>query len=225
MSVPDPLIVVFDVNVYLDAARLVGAPFQMSRVSDILAREKRRMPPHPDARVDSARALVIARSGILARPQRLQVWTSDHINALVRLKAHQPDDEALFPEDRGLGWSEEHAQALLDDLVWPTVLESSGDTVGDLRYPEHSPPLDHEDGFVMATAKAAADGDVVCDKILVTRDRSFAEKMKDVGHPRVIHPSQFVAFTHAARSKVAVTGMRPRPRLRPPDVPDAQARS
>jgi hypothetical protein len=211
VAVPDPLIVVFDVNIYLDAARLVGPPFNMAALSDILAREKGTRPPHPDRRIDSARSLVIARSGILARPQRLQVWTSDHINALVRLKARQPDDEALFPEDRGLGWSDEHAHALLDDLVWPVVFDSAGDTVGDLRYPEHSPPLDHEDGMVFATAKAAADGDVVCDRILVTRDLPFAEKCKALGYPRVMHPSQFVAFTHAARSKVAVTNMRPRP--------------
>lgn len=213
MSVPDPLIVVFDVNIYLDVAELAGAPFQMSKIADVLAKESGVRSPHHDQRIDSARALVIARSGILARPQRLQVWTSDHINALVRLKARQPADPALFPEDRGLGWSHEDAHALLDDLVWPVVLDSAGDTVGDLRYPEHTPPLDHEDGMVMATAKAAADGDLVCDRILVTRDRTFVTKCKELDHPRVMHPAQFVAFTHLARSKVAVAGM---PRPRPP---------
>lgn len=211
MDSSDPLIVVFDVNIYLDAARLTEAPFSMSTLSDILAREKGIGPPHPDQQVDSARALVIARSGILARPQRLEVWTSDHINALVRLKARQPNDDALLPEDRGLGWTEEQAQDLLDDLVWPVVQDSAGDTVGDLRHPEHSPPLDHEDGMVMATSKAAADGDIVCDRILVTRDRRFVDKCKDVRYPRVMHPAQFVAFTQAARSRVAATAMRPKP--------------
>lgn len=48
----------------------------------------------------------------------MQVWTSTHIDALVRHKACQSDDDALYPEDRGLGWSEEHGQALVDLLIW-----------------------------------------------------------------------------------------------------------
>ncbi|SEB99142.1 hypothetical protein SAMN04489844_1464 [Nocardioides exalbidus] len=207
----EPLVVVFDVNIYLDVARLIGAPFNTSALSDALARENGKPAPHRDPKVDSARALVIARSGFLAGTQRLEAWTSDHINALVRHKAKQLDDEALLPEDRGLGWTAEHAQGLLDDLLWQVIEGSGGDTVGNLRYPEHSPPLDHEDGMVLATALAAADGDLVCDRILVTRDRRFIEKCAELGHPRVMHPSQFVMLASRARSQAAMSRMRPRP--------------
>lgn len=198
----------FDVNIYLDVARLCGAPFNRSRYNDMLISQKGIPAPHRDPRVDSARCLEIARSGMFARPQSLQAWTSAHIAATLRFKAQQEDDPSLKDEDRGLGWSPEDAQGLVDDLMWPVILGSGGDTVGDLRA-EHSPPLDHEDGLVMAAAKACHDADIVVDRILVTRDRRFAELCRSLAYPKVMHPSRFVAMTHAARGRVALRGMRP----------------
>lgn len=205
----EPLIVVFDVNIYLDAARLAGEPYAHTRLTDALISCRDVPPPHPDARIDSARALEIAKSGWLVHDtQPLQVWTSDHINALVRHKASQPDDPALIDEDRGLGWSMASAQLLLESAVWPVVAGSGGDSVGDLRIPERTPPLDHEDGLVMATVLAAADADIVCDKLLVTRDRRFVEVCASMTHPRVMHPARFVQMTRAARARVAIRRMR-----------------
>lgn len=206
-------IVVFDVNVYLDIASLLGPPFSWSALSAHAARISGDPVPHPsDPRHDSLRAVSGASSGKFAGRHPLQVWTSAHIDGLVRHKACQPDDDALYPEDRGLGWSEEQGQGLVDDLVWGAVETTAGDTVG-CAYPYGDPPLSHEDGLVYGACKEAFDQDLLCERYCVTNDRDFL-RQELPGHVRVLRPAQFVRLLRAARTSISVNRMRP---------PDARA--
>lgn len=204
------VIVVFDVNVYLDAARMVGEPFQWPNLSDKIA-EHYNDPANTkaDHRMDALRCIALASSGRLAGNVMLEVWTSDHIDALVRFKAMQPDDEDLDDEDRGLGWSEDNAEALLDDLVWKVINDSSGDSKGNVWQPRATPPLSHEDGLVYATARDADTDDVECRRIVVTSDKGF---LKHCGghkaYPRALSTSQFVQLVRNARQAFATKQMR-----------------
>lgn len=132
----------------------------------------------------------------------MQVWTSTHIDALVRHKACQSDDDALYPEDRGLGWSEEHGQALVDLLIWASVETTAGDTVGHV-FPYGDPPLSHEDGLVYGACKEALDQDLLCERYCVTNDRDFLGGDLP-GHVRVLRPAQFGRLLRTVRTIVSV---------------------
>ncbi len=201
-------IVVFDVNVFLDVASLIGPPFTWRALTEHSARVSGAPVPHPtDPRHDSLRAIAGTQSGKFAGVQPMQVWTSAHIDALVRHKACQPNDDALFPEDRGLGWSPEHGQGLVDDLIWGLVDRTAGDTVGDV-YPYGDPPLSHEDGLVFGACREALDQDLLCERYCVTNDRDFLGGDLP-GHIRVLRPAQFVRLLRAARQSISLTRMRP----------------
>lgn len=80
--------VVFDCNVYLDVARLIGPPFSWEKFSATTAKIARDGVPHPrDASFDSLRAVALSTSGRFAAGEVLEVWTNDHIERLVDLIA------------------------------------------------------------------------------------------------------------------------------------------
>lgn len=206
----DRVIVVFDVNVYLNAAEALTEPFRWADLTDKIAEH------YSDAgnakvspQIDALRCIALASSGRLAGDVLLEVWTSDHIDALVKLKAMQPSDESLDDEDCGLGWSPENAEALLDDLVWRVVDDSSGGTIGNVWRPRETPPLSHEDGLVYATARDADADDVLCRRFVVTSDRGFLKHCGDPeAYPRALSPAQFVQLVRSARQVLASNRMR-----------------
>ena len=65
----------------------------------------------------------------------LEVWTSSHIDTIVRGKAEQPNTEDPSVEHRGLGWSWADADALVQELIYGLVERSDGGTVGELLPP------------------------------------------------------------------------------------------
>ncbi|GLY02378.1 hypothetical protein [Actinoplanes sp. NBRC 101535] len=102
---PDLHTVVFDLNILLDVADLLGPPFTWDKFRDAAARHSQApVPNRADSRVDSLRAVALTTTGRFAGPELLEVWTSDHIADLLVLKARQPRDGAIA-ETRGLGWS------------------------------------------------------------------------------------------------------------------------
>jgi hypothetical protein len=73
---------------------------------------------------------------------------------------------------RGLGWSQDCAQALVDDLIFGVAHRSSGGTLGG-HYPDGNPPLDHEDGMVYGACRWLAAEDPLAHVYCVTNDKGF----------------------------------------------------
>ena len=199
----DRVLVVFDVNIYLDVARLVGEPFTWDSFEATLAVHATEPNPHlTDARIDSLRSIASLRSARSPSGIRREVWTSDHINLVAAYKASQLVD-ASDPRDRGLGWSASNAQGLIDELIWGIVDQTDGDTAGEIVGSYGSPPLDHEDGRVFATARDA--GFIAVDhydRHLVTRDRGFANASLP-GLTVVQHPADWVDLHRGEERAVA----------------------
>ncbi|MEQ4303095.1 hypothetical protein ABNF97_17155 [Plantactinospora sp. B6F1] len=197
-------LVVFDCNVYLDVARIIGQPFTWSDFDAAAARLARITIPHPkDGAQDSLRALAACTSGRFAGDEALEVWTSSHIDTIVRGKASQP----VKPDPRtgyhGMGWSPEDAQELVDELIYGLVEKSGGGSVGDL-FPDGNPPLDHEDGMVFGVCRQLAAEDPLARVYCVTRDRGFLDAYTSGGlsrHSYVLPPAKFIALTRAARMR------------------------
>lgn len=206
-----PWIIVFDANVFLDAARALGEPFSWNGVQDLVAREQSSRFPHRERVVNSVRALALGASGRMTPSVCAQVWTSDHIDGLVRHKASQPDDPTLDERQRGLGWSWTNADALVTDLIWHVVHASGGDTLGRVLIPRDAPPLEHEDGLVYATARDAFDGDTTCDRLVVTSDQAFYEHAsQSTAYPRAVTPAQYVELVRYMRRREAVRQIKAR---------------
>lgn len=197
--VTEATVVVFDVNVYLDVASLLGPPFTWDRL-----REKARevsalpVPSVEDERIDSIRAVSYCLDGQVVPGEALEVWTSAAIDELVYFKAIQPTDGAT-PEDRGLGWAEEDAGDLLEGVVRDLVYDfTTGSAVEGIEAHSWAPPLSHEDGRVFQTAFKAGD-DELSPRICVTRDEDF--RLARGLPPRVdmMYPHEFVQYIRDAR--------------------------
>lgn len=183
------VVIVFDVNIFLDVAADVGEPFTWEKFDVVLA----------GSPSDSARTVASLRSGTLPDGCPVEVWTSDHIDRLVALKASQPTD-AEDERDRGLGWSITNAQELVDTLVADIVTATNGATVGEVQISYGTPPLSHEDGCVYATIRDAGDAETLyVDRICVTRDGHFL-KADLPGLIDVMHPRDWM-FRHQAASR------------------------
>lgn len=192
------LVVILDVNVYLDAARVLGAPFTWEQLERAGVRARAAGVPHVrDPGMDSILTILACAGGTYGDGRALTVWTSDHINLMVASKAADPIHGVRHP---GLGWSDSHAQALVDDLVWEVVDRSGGDTVGDIISAYGDPPLDHEDGTVYATARDADNpDDGYVDRVCITRDSGFLGASLP-GLIRVVSPSDWIV-EHMAESR------------------------
>ncbi|UIN30936.1 hypothetical protein [Microbacterium binotii] len=174
--------VVLDVNVFLDVAELVGEPFSWERFDEVQSS----IQPHQRG-AQSFRVIAGLRTGQRPDGRRVELWTSDHIDRLVALKAYHPRD-ADDERDRGLGWSRDGAQSLIDVLIADLVQWTGGGTVGDVAISYGTPPLSHEDGCVYATARDAGHADVYAERYCLTRDNHFLHArlpgLIDVQHPR-----------------------------------------
>lgn len=203
--IDDAHVVVFDINVYLDAARLLGAPIEWD---DFLRLGKElsagRVPTYDRSGKDSVVALYHATTGVFAQPERLSVWTSNHIENNILRKATQPTD-ADHEDDRGLGWSVDDAKTILrnlhDALVWDC---GDGDVV-EAKIPYGPPELGREDGLVLRTALEA--GEPWDIKYCVTKDRKF----RSLGDPDdkviVLQPHQWVGLVRDSRRAVDAARM------------------
>lgn len=204
-------LVVFDVNVYLDAAFLTGAPFSWESFDAIAASIAQVPVPHSDGDYDSLRAIATCQSGTFAGLETVEVFTNDHIEDMVHAKAQHPVVPAPGSDLKGLGWSRSDADALLEEFVWEVGNRSSGGCVP-TDVPDGNPPLDHEDGMVYGACKYLAGEDPLATVYCVTRDRPFLEAArlgKLSGHTKVLHPSKFVGLVRAARASLGVKRIRP----------------
>ncbi|MEU3275140.1 hypothetical protein ABZ639_30185 [Saccharomonospora sp. NPDC006951] len=210
---PPRHVVVFDCNIYLDIASLLGAPFTWDKFNTAAARFARDPLPHPHGpNRDSLRAVASCTSGRFAGDEALEVWTNAHIDKMVRGKAGQPTQ----PDDsgrQGLGWSSDDASALVDDLVWGLAARASGGTLGHQHYPEGNPPLDHEDAMVFGACHVLAREDPLANVYCVTRDKGFLKASSNgelASHTLVLTPTQFVGLLRQARHSFSMRGVRPR---------------
>ncbi|WP_213006092.1 hypothetical protein [Paractinoplanes toevensis] len=197
--------VVFDVNVLLDVAELLGPPFTWDKFTDMAARHSATPTPHlADRRVDSLRAIALTQSGRFAGPEMLEVWTSKHIDDLLVRKATQPRDGGT-PEASGLGWSREDAEDLLQDLLYDLVFDMTGGGLVNFDGVEGHPPLDHEDACVFTTALQAADESLPPSiKYCVTRDYAFRRAPHLSSNVLVLYPDEFVRLVQRSRQAVAM---------------------
>ncbi|WP_339619848.1 hypothetical protein [uncultured Salinibacterium sp.] len=211
MSNPEPTthVVVFDVNVYLGIARLLGEPFAMEDFNDRVISVGKKLEHELTKDEWCLLAVAVTSSGFLAGTSPLQVWSSDHIDGLVEYKAGQEENKLKKPEDAGLGWSKDNAQSLRCDLVDWVVRESSGSSIN-IVIPKSTPPLSHEDGLVYATGRDCADADTLCERYVVTFDSDFMSD-ESLSYPRVLSPDQFVRLVRTARRNLAIQGMTRKP--------------
>lgn len=205
-------IVVFDVNVFIDVAAYVGEPFAWSRFQAEVAKLHSEPCPASNRAVDAMRAVALVSNGRVTSRIRVQVWTSDHIDALLRHKACQPAGVGMTAEDRGLGWAPSAADELVSELIGRTLRDSGGGSIGEVLIPRDAPPLEHEDGLVYASGREAFGGDVFARRFVVTSDKDFIHHGSKPGaYPEVLHPSRFVHLVRTLRAQERLQGMRPRP--------------
>lgn len=200
-------------NVLLDVAGLLGPPFSWVKFADAAARNNAApVPNRADRRVDSLKAVAVTRSGRFAGPELLEVWSSAHIDELLVRKATQPTG-GTTPEVRGLGWSDEDAEALLHDFLYDLIFDLTGGGLVELDGVEGHPPLDHEDACVFSTAlQAADDATPPSVKYCVTRDREFRQATRLNPNVLVLYPDEFVHLVQRSRRALAMK------RLIPPNV-------
>lgn len=201
----DTHVAVFDVNVYLDAARLVGTPFTWAKFEAAAKTyASSYIPSYDAAGRDSLVALWMAFGGNFVPGDPLEVWSSDHIENLIFLKASQPDNPQLHAHDRGMGWSWTDANAILSELHDRLVPASSSIVV---RNPAGPITLGRDDGLVLATAVDA--GHHLNVKYCVTKDKEF----RQIGDPRgrvlVLYPHEFVQLIRKSRQALQPPGPKP----------------
>lgn len=211
-------IVVFDCNVYLDVAKLVGSPFSMQEFSAIISRELSAPVPHPDRYVDSARALAMVQRGYFVRQgshrEPLAVWYSQHLIDTTRYKACLPrqgrSDYQTTIGDYGLGMCESQAGRVVDDLIVGVANKTGGSFV-QVDIPVGNPPLDHEDGMVYAACRKIEGDDPLLKVYCVTNDVGFIESYKQGKLPggiKVLSPGEFVQLLRLVDSQKLIS--RPR---------------
>lgn len=199
---------------YLDVARLLNRPFGWAHLAQVAAQQMREPLPHPRSHMyDSLRALAISTSGRLVDNEALEVWTSDHIDDTVEYIAAQPTRPPAGGA-RGLGWTPEEADELVEHLVHRVVTESGGGSVGSIPHPDGNPPLDHEDGLVLGACRELVTIDLLANVYCVTGDGGFlraASEGRLPDHSKVMSPAKFVAMVRRTRQLAATQAMARRP--------------
>lgn len=200
-------VVVFDCNVYLDAAKVTGEPFTWENFTQQAVNHAASLVPcGENPAVDSLRALAVSTSGKFAGDELLEVWTSEHIRATVVYKAMQPREPDPSTGYCGLGWNRQAAELLASDLLDELVVRSGGGDTGP-QFPDGNPPLDHEDGLVFGACRYLAGEDPLCTVYCVTRDKGFINAHKRgrlPGHTKVLSPAIFLTLVRAARAYYAM---------------------
>lgn len=207
---PQRHVVVFDCNVYLDVAHLIGEPYAPESFDKHAAQLVSEQLPAGDSRHDSLRVIAACTSGRFAGSEPVEIWTSAHIDRMVRNKAVHPSVANRATGFRGLGWSQEHAEALVSDFVHRVVDSSGGGSIGQ-TVPDGEPPLDHEDGLVYGACREIVREDALCKSYCVTNDQQFLRDHKDgrlPNHTVVLAPAQFLALIRSARTNLAARNMK-----------------
>ncbi|WP_213002686.1 hypothetical protein [Winogradskya consettensis] len=197
--------VVFDCNIYLDAARVLGEPFTWGKLRHVVDKLESVLVPHPkDEAFDSLRALNYAYA-VQIDLDNVEVWASYHIAVMVRYVLERPVVPSKKNETPGLGWSAESVEDLLDELIFGLVTLSGGGIVK--RYlPDGNPPLDHEDGKIYGACRALAGDDPLAEVYCVTRDREFRAAYRKglLGrHTQVIAPAELAMMIRQASAQAA----------------------
>lgn len=205
------VLVVFDCNVYLDVARLIGAPYSAEELHRIATEQAPAPVPHPtDAAMDSLRLIAACRSGRPAGGRALQVWSSTHIRNTVAYKAQQAVEPDPVTGHHGLGWDEDDAWDLVDGLVDWIVDLTNGDHLDTVIGAVDNPPLDHEDGTVFGACRHLEGQNPLDEVFCVTRDKGFIRAHRDArlsGTVTVLPPAAMLAWIRRRRG-----GVMPRPR-------------
>ena len=197
-NVDDPTIVVFDVNVYLDVAELLGPPFSWASLQHKMAQVAGYVVPWvEDERVDSLKAIAYSSRGHVIPGEPLEVWSSDHVDDMVFWKATQAPNPS-DPDDGGLGWSDADATTLLEHLVRDLVYDKTNGGGIPVTKPHGWTAVSHEDGQVFETAYRAGDFEA-SPRICVTRDNDFREANPYLSaRVDVMYPWEFVQYLQKA---------------------------
>jgi hypothetical protein len=197
-SVDDTTIVVFDVNIYLDVAELLGVPVSWASLQQKMAQVAGCIVPWiEDERVDSLKAISYASRGHVIPGEPLEVWSSDHIDETVFWKATQAPNSGA-PEDSGLGWSDADATTLLERLVRDLVYDKTNGGGVEVTKPHSWSAVSHEDGQVYETAYRAGDFEG-SPRICVTRDNDFREAAPYLSaRVDIMYPWEFVQYLQRA---------------------------
>lgn len=189
---PPRALVVFDVNVYLDVARILGPTSTLDTFLELAVKHANDpLPHHRDAALDSLRALAISKSGNYAPGVRLEIWFGQHLDDTTYFKLIQGTSAGDHQEDRGFGWSADDANDFMERLVEPFWKDADTFVAGDpIGY--ETPPLDHEDGCVYATARDAGSEEYFYERFCVTRDADFRNAALN-GDIEVMHPHEWVS--------------------------------
>ncbi|MFF2297928.1 hypothetical protein [Arthrobacter sp. NPDC058127] len=189
---PPRALVVFDVNIYLDVARILGPAATWDAFLELAVKHANEPLPHRrDAALDSLRALAISKSGKYEPGVKLEIWFGQHLDDTTYFKLIQDAGAADRVEDCGFGWAAKDADDFMELLVDPFWCEDdnfvSGDPIG-----YETPPLDHEDGCVYAIARDAGSENYSYERFCVTRDVDFRNAALK-GDIEVMHPHEWVA--------------------------------
>ncbi|WP_426621238.1 hypothetical protein [Microbacterium sp. As-52] len=196
---------IFDCNVYLDVAELLGEPFTWAAFDQKVAQLAKTPVPSTNQFEDSLRAIAVCRTGRFAGRESLEVWTSEHIDETVHAKCTHPVIAEIRTGYQGLGWSPETAQSLVSDLIHTLVETTGGDTTGAI-FPDGDPPLDHEDGLVYGTCRHVVNVDALARVYCVTNDGGFLTAYNEgrlPNHTVVLSPTRFLLLVRAARAGMA----------------------
>lgn len=190
-----PVIVVFDMNIYIDVARLVKEPFSRQTMQIKVMGHKHNPDSNPNPLISSAQVVGICASGVFAGSQKLQVWTNSWIeNGVVRV-AKRPRNE------RGLGWSEGNAELLRTDLIHDTVVTPSGGRSVPADKTANYAGLSWDDSQVLHTAlhvlRLSPDSTSIC----LTNDKEF-RNTDSCGPVTMLTPEEFLLLIRTARSQV-----------------------
>jgi hypothetical protein len=208
---PQRHVLVLDVNVYLEVAELVGAPFEWAKLDRIAAQSVNEPIPCRSQRgVDSLRLVAACTSGRFAGSEPLEVWSCAHIDSMVESKAMHPVVPPPGTTYRGLGWTGTDAAALVNDLVVDLGVRSNGGTLGATTGTCSTPPLDHEDGMVYGACRELAGDDPLARVYCATRDRAFVAAGRDgglSGHTKVLQPAVMLELIRRARAAMSIRAM------------------
>jgi hypothetical protein len=212
---PTRHVVVLDVNIYLEVGALLGPPFSWEKFDERVAQSGPLRKSGERQELDSLRLVAACTSGKFAGDDPLEVFTNSHIDRLVRRKAMDPAVPVAVAGSRrrGLGWSADNAQSLVDDLVYGLVEMSNGGTLGDTPATDGRPILDHDDGMVYGACRFLAGQDPLCNVYCITRDNQFLEAYRSgelSRHSRVLTPAAMTELIRKARLKVSLRSMRPK---------------
>lgn len=150
MSSLPPIVVVFDLNVYLDVARLIDEPYSKSKLQLKMLNQPTAPTRQEANQFASGKAVLFCSTGIFAGLQKVEVWTNTWIEkGIVRMAQRQPHQD-------GLGWSEVGAKGLYQDLLMDSLVKpSKGQSLQADKRAKYG-DLSWDDSQVLHTALQAA---------------------------------------------------------------------